>query len=558
MRNYIASLILLMVSSTSFAQVTAQSEKIAIFIKVWGYVKYYHPRVASGRINWDSVFVSNVKSISRSKNKGECNKQLNKIIAAAGRESVVSQAADDSLFTSNYVSSLLWIDHSAILNSQIKARLKHINKSTSLHFNKYVSIAHSTADYSGENKYENIGFPGEAYRLLFLSRFWNIINYYAPYKYLTGESWDIVLTRFIPRFIAANDSVSYYKVLLELGKSLYDGHCQLSKSYQTAEINDLIFGKYTVPFYCDILEDTLVVRKLANDSICRKAGIQKGDIILKADNIPVKRLMESRRKYISASNKSGESHFLSWLVLDGQTPKVTLTVKRGNKTFTTTLQRTSNAQKNWGDLVNYTADDAGYKNLGDSILLIYAMQIWDGNLDTLKSMIHNSKSVIFDVRNYPHNDTFYSIVDPFLSEPAIINFITAPVANNPGKFNWVQSPKIGRRNMDVFKGKVVILADERTQSQGEYSCMVLQTIPQAVTIGSQTAGADGVVTFIPLGGNLTLSYSGYGMYYPDKGQTQRSGIRIDIKVEKTVQEVKSGTDETLERALKYLREGLEL
>jgi carboxyl-terminal processing protease len=60
---------------------------------------------------------------------------------------------------------------------------------------------------------------------------------------------------------------------------------------------------------------------------------------------------------------------------------------------------------------------------------------------------------------------------------------------------------------------VIILADERCQSQGEYSVMALQTIPNSVTIGSQTAGADGAVSYIPMGGQLGITYSGYGIYY---------------------------------------------
>ena len=81
-------------------------------------------------------------------------------------------------------------------------------------------------------------------------------------------------------------------------------------------------------------------------------------------------------------------------------------------------------------------------------------------------------------------------------------------------------------NKELYKGKVLILCDERTQSQGEYTCMAFQTIPNSVTIGTQTAGADGIVTHIPIGSGLSISYSGYGIYYPDKTQTQRTGIKI--------------------------------
>ena len=85
--------------------------------------------------------------------------------------------------------------------------------------------------------------------------------------------------------------------------------------------------------------------------------------------------------------------------------------------------------------------------------------------------------------------------------------------------------------------------------------MVLQTIPGCITIGSQTAGADGIVTYIPMGNGLTISYSGYGVYYPDKTQTQRVGVKIDIPVKKTFEAIKNNRDEILERALQYIKDG---
>ena len=58
-----------------------------------------------------------------------------------------------------------------------------------------------------------------------------------------------------------------------------------------------------------------------------------------------------------------------------------------------------------------------------------------------------------------------------------------------------------------------------------------------------------------MGGRLNMSYSGYGVYYPDKGQTQRTGIKIDITVPKTTAEILNDKDPVLERALSYLEEG---
>lgn len=46
--------------------------------------------------------------------------------------------------------------------------------------------------------------------------------------------------------------------------------------------------------------------------------------------------------------------------------------------------------------------------------------------------------------------------------------------------------------------------------------------------------------------------SGIGVFYPDGGQTQRVGVRIDEIVEPTIEGVKAGRDEVLERAIEII------
>ena len=44
-----------------------------------------------------------------------------------------------------------------------------------------------------------------------------------------------------------------------------------------------------------------------------------------------------------------------------------------------------------------------------------------------------------------------------------------------------------------------------------------------------------------------------GVYYPDKTQTQRIGIKIDIPVNKTIAAVRNCEDEILDKALQYIQ-----
>jgi hypothetical protein len=100
-----------------------------------------------------------------------------------------------------------------------------------------------------------------------------------------------------------------------------------------------------------------------------------------------------------------------------------------------------------------------------------------------------------------------------------------------------------------YKGKIVILVNEITLSQAEYTTMAFRTAPGAVVVGTQTAGADGNISPFSLPGGISTLITGIGVYYPDGGETQRVGIVPDIEVRPTVAGVREGRDEVLEKAI---------
>ncbi len=59
-------------------------------------------------------------------------------------------------------------------------------------------------------------FPNAEYRLLALFRFWNVINYFFPYKRLIDEPWDDVLPRYISKFEANKDAADYQLAVREM------------------------------------------------------------------------------------------------------------------------------------------------------------------------------------------------------------------------------------------------------------------------------------------------------------------------------------------------------
>jgi C-terminal processing protease CtpA/Prc len=82
--------------------------------------------------------------------------------------------------------------------------------------------------------------------------------------------------------------------------------------------------------------------------------------------------------------------------------------------------------------------------------------------------------------------------------------------------------------------------------------MIFKTAPNITVIGSQTAGADGNETTIPLVNGEKMIFSGVGIFYPDRKETQRIGIVPDIKVKPTVSDLQNKRDPLIEKGFEVI------
>ena len=49
--------------------------------------------------------------------------------------------------------------------------------------------------------------------------------------------------------------------------------------------------------------------------------------------------------------------------------------------------------------------------------------------------------------------------------------------------------------------------------------------------------------------------SGFGIFYPDKEATQRIGVHPDIYIDPTIEGIREGRDELIEKAIEIIKEG---
>ncbi|MGH7461095.1 MAG: S41 family peptidase, partial [Longimicrobiales bacterium] len=156
--------------------------------------------------------------------------------------------------------------------------------------------------------------------------------------------------------------------------------------------------------------------------------------------------------------------------------------------------------------------------------------------------------LVIDIRNYPREFMVFDLGQHLVAKETQFARFTAGDLTNPGAFRF--TPPISLRpKAPHFGGTVVILVDETSLSQSEYTAMAFRAAPKALVVGSTTAGADGNVSPVFLPGGLRTGISGIGVFYPDRKPTQRIGIVPDLVVRPTIAGTRAGRDEVLEAAV---------
>lgn len=520
-----------------------ESKKIATFCKVWGFLKYHHPEVAKGKFDWDKEFMNRVSALTKLNSKQEMSDYYSKWIDSLG---IVKKRNENPNEILNIIKNNLnndWLNDTSIFSQELVKQLRHIHQNRNKGKNVFIKNKSDQLFYT-EKVYKDSVFPTPSMRLLGLSRYWNIINYFYPYKYKIGQDWDSVLIEMIPLFKYSNDTISYHLAMLELVVKINDSHANLVTKY-----TNRYFGLKWAPFHFKIIDNKAIVTGFYDASLCLKNDIKYGDVFLKVNNVNIEEIIREKYKYIEGSNYSVKLRNSYYSIFNGQTDSVSVIFERNSITYKKTIYRyyfrdfrfkeEESNKKSWDIL----EDNIGYVNL--DLLKRRGVKI-------VMNKMKSTTGIIFDVRNYPKG-TMYKIAKFLNSAKRPFAKFAIPNFYYPGTFTYTNPYYCGKANRNNYKGKVVLLFNEESQSHAEFTLMALQTASNVISIGSQTAGADGDVSEIIFPGNYKTFISGLGVYYPDGRETQRIGIIPDIEVKPTIDGVRLRKDEVLEKALGILR-----
>jgi C-terminal processing protease CtpA/Prc len=227
---------------------------------------------------------------------------------------------------------------------------------------------------------------------------------------------------------------------------------------------------------------------------------------------------------------------------------------RERKTTQLTVERVPEpAPAATGSTARRTHDRPGetFQRLSPEIAYLKLSSVKSADVPTYLKSAAGTKGLVIDIRNYPSEFVVFTLGNALVDKPSPFARFTIADINNPGAFRW-SSPISLAPGPARYQGKIVILVDEASQSQSEYTAMAFRSASGAMVVGSTTAGADGNVSAVPLPGGLRSMISGIGVFYPDKRPTQRIGIIPDVVAHPTIMGIRSGRDEVLEAGIRLV------
>jgi C-terminal processing protease CtpA/Prc len=326
-----------------------------------------------------------------------------------------------------------------------------------------------------------------------------------------------------------------------------DTHCFVnSQTLETA------LGAVPAPIVVRWVENKAVVTRVAAPATSGR--VEVGDVITKVDGLLVQSRIDLIRKHTAHSTEqSAMARAANTLTAgeDGTSVRLSLIGSDG-------VEREAEMKRAYvpgmygreGEVFRLFDAKTGYVDL---------TRLEPGQVDEMFDKFRNTATIIMDMRGYPRG-TAWSIAPRLATKQEMVaaQFRRNLIRGTPGEdsnSSLYFEQRIPQTDKPRYGGKTVMLIDENAVSQSEHSGLFYKTANGTTFIGSPTTGANGDVTFFIAPGNIRVNFSGHDVRWPDGRQLQRVGLQPDIYVRPTIEGIRAGKDEVLDRAIEFARTG---
>jgi len=378
--------------------------------------------------------------------------------------------------------------------------------------------------------------PGDLqFRLGNIINVYNVFQHFYPYFDVVGTDWNKDLRFSLNRSYQDSTMQDHVVTLQKFTAKLKDGHVRVSAPSNL---------KYSPPISWEWIGDKLVVTEVYDD-----VPLKVGDVITHVNGLSSNTYFNEVESRISAGTKG-------WLDYRAQTESL-----KGEKDSELVLEvdnKEVNLSRNL-DLQSIGAKEKvkdKYKFYSDDIAYINLDVIEMDTINKLMPKLINTKAIICDLRGYPNrNHDFISHL--LKSKDTTMGWMSVPriVAPNQENLDAYEEYQWNMPAMEPYLGdkNVIFITDGRAISYAESYMGYIEGYDLATIIGQPTAGTNGNINYFDLPGKIRIVWTGMKVLKHDGSQHHAIGVLPDIYLTKTIEGVKQGKDEFLEKALELAK-----
>ncbi|RHW43276.1 hypothetical protein D1B31_00975 [Neobacillus notoginsengisoli] len=387
------------------------------------------------------------------------------------------------------------------------------------------------------NSEANLTTANEDYRHAGVIATWNVLAHFHPA--FTNMAYEDVNNQLaISLKNAADDQTreEYVETLSSLMLVTNDGLASLSFLDITKDFRRL-------PFMADIVEDQLVFTVAPPYT-----DFKTGDIIETLNGVEAKAYIES-----IANTIPGSRQFKLWRAIDSvmDDEKTNIVYSRdGHKREAEFTERDLNYIDEFNRIDNF-------KMLGDGVYYLNPTMNAIPALEMNKEALLHAKGIIFDMRGAGLDDMVYAKLQELITnKPAkkpleLVMQVIYPYRKDADfKDFFMPEPLLAE---ETFKGKLVFLSYSGTLGRPEHFLNYVKDNGLGTIVGQPTAGAHGTYQSYPITLNMHGIMTGTETFTREGVSNYSVGVQPDIQVNRTLDGVRDGVDEYVEKALEVIR-----
>jgi len=550
MKNFFYIFVIAILSTpTIHAQTAQQIKNLATFGKVWGFLKYYHPEAAKGNPDWDQELISKIPVVKAATSKTAFDKLMidwyHSLPNAKLADHVTQLKECDTIEKVFDETNIPKLDiPKSLINELTRLYLYHLPGSS-----RYITdhVGPYTLDYTKhtEDPFDEPALPGEEHRLLALFRYWNIIEYFYPHKKLNAPGWEKLLPEFIPRFIAARDSTTYRETFFALTTKLKDSH-----SFFNTPVWDRLHYYMNAPFKVIYIDGKYYIGESRYDSLMKAMDLKMGDEIVGINSKPIAERINELKPYTTGTNELSFYRNIGQRLFNTDTTRLfQITISRKGKLFTRTLSLIAR-----NEFSKFRRDPLPlWQNFGKGIWLVRFCDI--RKIDTLKKLFNDlqqATTVIWDMRSYPDFAVSQAAKKGLFEDNPLCQWTSNSIVEYPGTFRKHAWPILDDSknilNLPVYKGRMIVLVNEFTQSLSESCAFELSFRKNTIVMGRQTAGTTGNVVAVDFPGGIDAWFTAVVVKGMNDRFTEGGGVKIDKEIKLKPNHLVESPDYILERA----------